>query len=186
MPHTILNKMLKVFILFLSLFLSTQVLYGSTLLQKANTYYEEGLYSKAHKLFKKSAKKGNADAQYSLAVMYEGGIGVDKNITQALTWYKKSAKKGNINAQYNVASLYYKGVGIKKDYEKAAYWYEKAALAGDVSAMHNIGSMFLLGEGVKMNKILAFNYLLKAAKKSHYKAQKTLDILCKESPWACR
>ena len=37
-----------------------------------------------------------------------------------------------------------------------------------------------------MNKIEAFNWWMKAAKRGHVDAQKNLDILCKESPWACK
>jgi TPR repeat protein len=46
--------------------------------------------------------------------------------------------------------------------------------------------MYEEGQGVKMNKIIAFKYLLEAAKSSHKEAQDSLDSLCQKSPWACR
>ncbi|WP_339509910.1 tetratricopeptide repeat protein [Pseudomonas sp. RL_15y_Pfl2_60] len=38
--------------------------------------------------------------------MYEQGIGVAKDETQALSWYEKSAQQGNSNAQFNLGVLY--------------------------------------------------------------------------------
>ena len=46
----------------------------------------------------------------------------------------------------------------------------------------NIGVLYYY----KNDKLNARDYLLKAAKLGNLKAQKNLDILCKESPWACK
>lgn len=46
--------------------------------------------------------------------------------------------------------------------------------------------MYYMGQGVKKDKIKSYQYLLKAAKQGDSKAQNNLDILCKNSPWACK
>lgn len=60
--------------------------------------YEEGLtlchdgnYPSAVIHLTKAANDGNEYAQYALGKMYEEGLGVDVNISQAMYWYKQSA-----------------------------------------------------------------------------------------------
>jgi TPR repeat protein len=55
----------------------------------------KGAYTTAFKEFKTAAEKGDARAQYSLAVMYNDGIGVKKNPDEALIWFRKAAAKGH-------------------------------------------------------------------------------------------
>jgi TPR repeat protein len=55
----------------------------------------KGAYEVAFKEFKTAAEKGDARAQYSLAVMYNDGIGVKKNPDEAMTWFRKAAAQGH-------------------------------------------------------------------------------------------
>lgn len=41
-----------------------------------------------------SAEQGNLDAQYTIAVMYDGGLGVEQDFAIAFTWYKLAADQG--------------------------------------------------------------------------------------------
>lgn len=41
-----------------------------------------------------AAKQGFAIAQHNLAVCYEKGQGVEKDINKAIEWYKKAAQQG--------------------------------------------------------------------------------------------
>lgn len=50
----------------------------------------------------------------------------------------------------------------------------------------NFGVAYYFGKGVETNKIKAYEHLRVAAKQGNEQAQKNLDILCKESPWACK
>ncbi len=49
---------------------------------------------KAVEWWRKSAVQGDADAQYKLGMYYESGIGVEKDMSEALNWYNKSANQG--------------------------------------------------------------------------------------------
>lgn len=172
----------RLWIIFISVSLS---LYANTLTQQAENAYIKGKYSQAKNLFEKAAKQGDITAQYNLGYLYEQGQGVDKNLQKAFKWYEKAAKQGYVDAQYNVATFYYTGRGVQKNLQKALYWYEQAAHYGDRNALYNLGVIYAKGTEVEKNKIKAFRFWVEAAKRSHVQAQDSLDILCKESPWAC-
>jgi len=53
--------------------------------------YRDGNYSSSIIYLTNAANDGNQYAQYSLGKIYEEGLGVDVNITQAMYWYKRSA-----------------------------------------------------------------------------------------------
>jgi len=40
-----------------------------------------------------SAEEGHADAQYNLGFMYAAGVGVKKDVAQAIIWYRKAAQQ---------------------------------------------------------------------------------------------
>ncbi|RIA89714.1 hypothetical protein C1645_185166 [Glomus cerebriforme] len=60
---------------------------------------------KACELFQKAAVLGNIIAQYNIALMYEYGYEVIKNIDLALYWYKKSAEQGEQDAKNKLKCL---------------------------------------------------------------------------------
>ena len=74
----------------------------------------------------------------------------------------------------------------EKDYAKAASLYKKACDAGCALGCNNLGALYVKGLGVPLNKIKAYQYWMKAARQGDAKAQHNLDILCRESPWACK
>ena len=56
-------------------------------------------YVKAVEWFRKAAEQGNDVAQYNLAMCYERGEGVVKDLAEAVKWYRKAAEQGNDVAQ---------------------------------------------------------------------------------------
>ncbi|MBQ6603543.1 MAG: sel1 repeat family protein [Eubacterium sp.] len=69
-----------------------------------------------------------------IGYIYEHGIGVERNMEEALKWYSKPAEKGDEDAQYRVAYMYEKGLGVKEDKYEAIRWYFKAAEQGHKDA----------------------------------------------------
>ena len=105
----------------------------------------------------KLADSGNSQAQYKLAMMYEAGVGVDKDIEQARQWYSRSSKAGNKAASDRITFLAVKQDGYQKD--KHSTWLEgvkKDAREGKSEAMIMLGQMYRNGIGVKkdLNKSL--------------------------------
>ncbi len=81
-----------------------------------------------------NALRGDRIAEFQVGVLYERGIGVDQNQTQAALWYEKSAWQGYVHAQYNLALMYASGRGVDKNLERAMAWLSKAAKQGDREA----------------------------------------------------
>ena len=53
----------------------------------------------ALKKIQNSAKQGDYDAQYSVGVCYEEGIGVEADINSAYDWYSRAAAQGHSGAK---------------------------------------------------------------------------------------
>ena len=106
--------------------------------------YEKGLeafqkydFKSAVKEWMPLAKKGDANIQATLAVLYHTGQGVKQDYKQAFHWYQKAAEQGNIAAQANLGVMYAKGTGTKRDYVKSYAWYSVAA---DALELEKLGS----------------------------------------------
>ncbi len=68
----------------------------------------------------------------------------------------------------------------------AAKLYKKACDSGFANGCNKLGLSYYNGRGVNQNKIKAYQYWLKAAKTGNSDAQHNLDILCRQSTWACK
>jgi TPR repeat protein len=117
----------------------------------------------AYKAFLTAAKEGHVDSQFNVALMYEQGIGVDKDEKEAVVWYDKAASQGSAAAQFNLGVLYENGRGTKVDFVKANEWYRKASVQGDALAIGNLGMLYVQGHGVKENKVAGVALLLVSA-----------------------
>ncbi len=114
--------------------------------------------SNVFKFQQKLAAKGNARAQYELAIMYETGVGIALDIRQAKHWYKQ-ASTGGVKAADN-REVY---LSIKEQgYNKAAGsdWLsslKKEAKSRDGDAMFLLAQLYREGFGVKkdLNKSLS-------------------------------
>ena len=59
--------------------------------------------------------------------MYRKGLGVDQDMSQALTYYKYAASQNYSSAQYMLGIIYANGEGVSKDVYKAYAWFHLAA-----------------------------------------------------------
>lgn len=159
------------------------VLFVLTIL-KAGTFddaldaYNKQNYIEALNLFYVVAQEGDAKAQYNVALMYENGQGVTKDLRQAKKWYEKAAKNGNAKAAYNLARLYHSLDGKQPHaIDMAKYWYEKAIEGGITEAYNNLATLYLEGKGVPKDNQKALELLEKAAKANNPQAQFNLGVL---------
>ena len=63
---------------------------------------QKGDFATALRLWKPLAEQGDADAQYSLGVMYSEGDGVQHDYKTAVKWFTLAAEQGDDDAQYNL------------------------------------------------------------------------------------
>jgi len=81
-----------------------------------------------------AALRGDQAAQYKTGVMFQQGIGVDRNQSQAAKWYEKAAIQGHMSAQYNIGLMYANGDGVEQNEQFALMWLASAAKQGDKEA----------------------------------------------------
>lgn len=87
---------------------------------------ESGNYRQAFALFTPLAEQGHAQAQFNLALMYHGGLGVKPNEREAVHWYQQAAANGSREAQEFLAVGYQEGwFGLPRDEKRAHYWLNR-------------------------------------------------------------
>ena len=84
-------------------------------------------YSTALNVWLAEAKKGDPQAQYYVATIYEKGLNGTPDYAQAADWYRKAAAQGFDQAAINLGRLYEKGFGVPSDSDKAFNLYAKAS-----------------------------------------------------------
>ena len=104
------------------------------------------------------AERGNSDDRYHLGLMYEVGMGVERNTKLARFWLQKAAEQGHVKAQLTLGRL-----SEKLDCVVAVTWYEKAAEQGDVEAQYSLGRLCAAGQGVVKDSLTSLTWYLRAA-----------------------
>jgi TPR repeat protein len=172
------TKLLLFFLISAGLLLiDSQVIAEFSDYEKANIAFNRGDYKTSYNLIKPLAKKGVAQAQYSLGIMYEKGKGVDLNLKKAKKWFQLAAQQGISKAQYKLGLIYRNGEGDEKNYSKAVKWWELAAKRGNTKAQINLGLIFENGLGVPQDYNKAIRLYSMAVEAGNAKAQKYLNSL---------
>jgi TPR repeat protein len=110
--------------------------------EEATAAFAKKEYAAALKLFRPLAEKGNALAQYQIALMHRMGLGISKDAKEARKWSRLAAKQGNADAQALLGSLYYKADGGESpDVVRAYIWYDASAEQGNAGAKKEIVSL---------------------------------------------
>ncbi|KHM51894.1 hypothetical protein NZ47_08010 [Anaerovibrio lipolyticus] len=95
---------------------------------------ENGNHEKANEYYFMASKKGYPMGQYNLAVNYENGQGVEKDLATAFELYKAAAEKGMIDAIYKIGICYYTGYIVGKNHNEAIKWFKRGAEKKHVSS----------------------------------------------------
>jgi ankyrin repeat protein/TPR repeat protein len=93
--------------------------------------------SQAAKLLAQAAAHGHGGAQYYLAMIYERGAGVPKDMAAALNLYRQSATNGYSEAGVVLGNFYTDGLAVQQDHAEAFVWYSVAAAQG-----HRVAEVF--------------------------------------------
>ncbi len=93
--------------------------------------FEAEDYTNAFRLLKPIADLGDAEAQCIVANMYHLGLGLERNVLEAVRWYQKSAIQGYGVASNNLGGIFAIGDrDIAIDRIEAEKWYQKAKNQG--------------------------------------------------------
>jgi TPR repeat protein len=83
-------------------------------------------------------------AQARIGVLYDKGLGVQRDENEALKWFRKAAEKNEPTAQFNVGFYYLCGRGsLPRNDQEAVRWFEKAAQQNQADAQHFMGYLLV-------------------------------------------
>jgi len=122
-----------------------------------------------------AAANGDPSAEFEVALRFDEGRGVERNLTEAVTWYQRSASRGFAPAQYRLGTLYERGLGVPMDRGRAMAWYRSAAEKGHVKAMHNFA--VLVANGASSDFKTAAYWFEEAAARGLVDSQYNLAVL---------
>ena len=108
------------------------------------------------------ARKGDAEAQYQLGVIYEKGEAQPQNFYKAVKWHRKAGKQGHAEAQAHLGELLASGQGVEQvDYAEAIKWMRKAADQGQGIAQLYLATIYTEGAGFSVSKdyVKAYKWL---------------------------
>jgi TPR repeat protein len=113
------------------------------------TYYNWGEltlknYAEAEKWFQKAAGQGHAEAQVSLAILYNNDRDPIKgNLKEAMKLNFLAAMQGDDNGANSLGNMYQMGWGVKKDLAKAYVWFSQIRRWKDDRVAHISGKLTL-------------------------------------------
>jgi len=97
--------------------------------------------------FQQKAERGDPEAQFHLAEIYERGVGAPADLPLAAKWYEEAAKAGHAKAQFRLATLLWSGRLGQSDFAGAARWFQAASEQGIAPASFNLAVMVEQGLG---------------------------------------
>jgi TPR repeat protein len=115
--------------------------------------------------YKLAADQGNSMGQNNYGACLEAGTGVAKNFVEAARYYKMSADQGNSWGQFHYGIFCEKGLGMQKNLEEAARYYKMSSDQENPHGMFHYGRCLRDAIGVPRDRILAREYLQRAAEK---------------------
>ncbi len=89
--------------------------------------YDRANYQTALRVWQPLAEQGDVAAQTYVGAIYEKGLGVAPDYSEAAKWYRMAADQGYSRAQHALGYFYELGLGVEKNPQEAFRWYRKAA-----------------------------------------------------------
>ncbi|MDG5493029.1 hypothetical protein [Psychroserpens sp. SPM9] len=143
-------------------------------------YYDNKDYKNAFTHFNEAAKDGDLIAKQFLAMMYEDGQGVEKNLDLAIKLYEELCNK-NISRTCKALETIHlkKAVSYleKEQYTKAIVHLKEAAKNGNLDAQYNLAVMYHTGMGTDIDLDYATQLYNKLCDKNHFSACLNLGLL---------
>lgn len=99
-----------------------------TVNQLFDTYWDSQEYEKCLEGLLPLAQQGYPLAECQVGYFYSEGLGVTKDMEQAIYWTRRAAEHGDWDAQYNLGEFYETGTGMPQHIQQAQYWYKQAAM----------------------------------------------------------
>jgi len=128
--------------------------------------------------FSAAAARGDARAQYELAKLFDGGLGVARDRERARSLYRRAsvgliaaANSGHADARYILSQMYHSGLGVPRDQARALSLLKAAAGQDHADALYQLAVYHEWGVGVSRSEETARYLYRKAADKGSIKAR---------------
>lgn len=110
-----------------------------------------------------NAGKGDADALYRLARLYDFGYdSIPADTAKSTALYLEAARKGSPAARNLIGFRYYRGEVVQRNVDSAMYWIRIAADEGDLTAAANLAYLLTESDVIRPDSVEAFKWLAKA------------------------
>lgn len=152
----------------------------SRALEKALRARESGNYALALLMLLPLAQQGEPEAEYHLGILYEYGLGVERDDGEAFKWYRRAAERGHAPAQYGLGLMYFDGRGTGSDATAAAEWMARAAEQGYAPAQYGLGLLRFNGVGVERDLVRAQMWFELAAARGNESGRESRDSLVRQ------
>lgn len=127
------------------------------------------------------AEKGDVEAQFALAQVYDRGRDVPIDKVEAVRWYTRAAEQGDAFSQYLPGNNSWNGTGMPKSEQEAVRWWQRAAAQGFAPAQSSLGRALLTGgQGVLPDKTQAYVWLVLSAGQGDQEADQQRATLVKQ------
>jgi TPR repeat protein len=100
-------------------------------------------YNEAFRLL---SSAGTSRAVVNLARMYAEGLGIPKDVAEAIRLYRAVAKS-EFRAQLELGRIYSRGIGVPTDLDEALRWYSAAADREDDDCVDHQVTAAFVGSG---------------------------------------
>jgi TPR repeat protein len=129
--------------------------------------------SNENKKLRAAAERGDAEAQFQLARLFESDPESISPITiaESIQLYHKAAAQGHIEAQYELGCYYAHSKFMQPEMNEAFGWFEQAANKGHAKAQYELGKCYAAGDGVERDQVIALDWYRRAAKQRHEAAE---------------
>ncbi len=134
-------------------------------------------YQKALSLWLSLAEQGDELSQINAGEMYAKGLGVTRDVPEAIKWFNRAAAQGNAAAEFSLGEIYGYDHGVQADHKQSVKWYRKAAQQGHASAQYKLGAKYFKGEGMPMDYLMAYAWMDMAAKQGLDIASNYRDLI---------
>lgn len=120
-------------------------------------------YKEAFALAEQSAAQNNGDGLWVLALAYEHGRGVARDLEKAVDCYRRGAELGHAPSQHSLACFYMRGDFLEENKEFAVELCRKSAEQGYAWAEFFMAKVYETGDGVEKDLNTALFWGDKAA-----------------------
>ena len=141
------------------------------------TAFRREQYAVARAFLQEPIKDGNAEAQFTLGLIYWQGLGFPKNGKESIRLFMLAAEQGHARALNVLGYSFERGIGIPTDIEKAIHWYREAVKEDEPRALNNLAILYSNGNGVPHDVAEAEQLWRRAVNQGHTPAMHNLASL---------